>query len=309
MILEIEPVFSKKIWGGNKLSHLFEFENKEKIGEAWIVSGYKDNSSKIIKINQTLYDFYIKNKKLFNNYKSEYFPLLIKLIDAKQDLSIQVHPNDKQAQELENYPYGKSEAWYILDTKKDNDIIIGTKLKDKNKISEKIKENKWNEILNTYKIKEGDVFNILPGTLHAIKGDTFLYEVQQSSDITYRFYDYDRLDKDNQKRPLDLKKALYVLDLDVDHKNNVKEIYSSKNINIFSLIKNKIFNLEKWEVFGKEKLNDYSNRNFLIITNIKGNGKINGVNIKKYHSLILTYNELNNINLDGNFVLLVSNPN
>ncbi|BDV02543.1 MAG: class I mannose-6-phosphate isomerase [Candidatus Hepatoplasma vulgare] len=309
MILKIEPVFSEKIWGGKRLSSFFNIKNNKAIGEAWIVSGYKNNSSKILNKNVNLYDFYINNKPLFNNYKSDYFPLLIKLIDAKEDLSIQVHPNDEQAKELENYPYGKSEAWYILDTNKYNEIIIGTKIKDKLEIKNKIKENKWNDILSTYKIKKGDVFNILPGTLHAIKGNTFLYEVQQSSDITYRFYDYDRLDDNKQKRPLDVKKALNVLNLNIDVKSEIKNIFSSNNLKISSLIRNSIFNLEKWVISGEDILKNYQDHNFLIVTNIKGEGSINNINIKKYESLILTYDELLEINLNGNFTLLVSNPN
>ncbi len=311
MILKIQTVFQEKIWGGNKISQEFnkkEISNK-KIGEAWIVSGFKNYESKIENQELTLNDFYKKNKKLFNNYRTDDFPLLIKILDAKDDLSIQVHPNNEEALELDNYPLGKLEAWYILDTPKNNEIIIGTKINSKEKIKELVKKGKFLDVVKNHKINNGDVFEIKEGTLHAIKSNTFLYEVQQSSDLTYRFYDYDRVDDNGNKRELHLDKSLKVLKFDKIKK--IKPfINEMEGFKIKHLIKNEKFNLEEWNVENKINISFNENeKNFLIITCIEGKGKISGIEINKYESFILTSDELNNICVNGKVKLLVSNPN
>ncbi len=310
MILKINAIFQEKIWGGNKISKEFnkkELENK-KIGEAWIVSGFKGYESTIEGEELTLNDFYKKNKELFNNYETEDFPLLIKILDAKDDLSIQVHPNNEEAMELDNYPFGKLEAWYILDTPKDNEIIVGTKINSKTKIKQLVKEGKFLDVAKTHKINNGDVFEIKEGTLHAIKGNTFLYEVQQSSDLTYRFYDYDRLDDNGNKRELHIEKSLKVLKF--EDTNKVKPFIDEiDGFTIKYLISNDKFELEKWEITKDSFISfDPEEKNFLIITCIKGNGKINGIEINKYENLILTTSELEEIILEGEMELLIANP-
>ncbi len=119
--------------------------------------------------------------------------MLIKIIDANDDLSIQVQPDDKYAKENENGSLGKTESWYVLDCKEDSTIIIGHNKKDKPELESMINTHRWNEFIQEISIKKGDFFQINPGSLHAIKGGTMILETQQNSDITYRAYDYDRL--------------------------------------------------------------------------------------------------------------------
>ncbi len=312
MILKISPIFQEKIWGGEKISQEFKIDNlkNKKVGEAWIVSGFEKYESSIEGQKENLNDFYKNNKQLFNNYNSKEFPLLIKILDAKDDLSIQVHPNDKEAKKLDNYPFGKLEAWYILDTKEDNDIIVGTKKGlSKKDIEKKVNEGKFLDIVQNHKIKNGDVFEIEEGTLHAIKSNTFLYEVQQSSDLTYRFYDYDRLDDNGQKRELHIEKSLKVLKLNETKKIEpfVDEIDGFK---IEFLVSNDKFDLEKWTLEKDSFISyDPEEKNFLIITCIEGSGEINDVSINKYESIIVTSDEIENITLKGKLELLVANPN
>lgn len=310
MILKLKPHYVQKIWGGDKITKIFNFESKDKIGEAWIASGIKDHQAKIINQNkeESLNSFYKKNRKLFNNYKTENFPLLIKFLDAKDDLSIQVHPNNKQAQELENYPYGKSEAWYILELEKNHEIIIGLKTENLNELK-KINKDNWKKIINIKKIKIGSVFDIKPGTVHAIRKGTFVYEIQQPSDITYRIYDFDRIDQNGKKRQLDLEKSIKVINNDIKENLNFKSEINFLNLKILQLINNKIFNLQKWSIYGNTKIRlNADERNFLIVTAIEGTGKINNFKIGHYQTIILTYDEIKEITLEGNFKLLVANP-
>ncbi|BDV02835.1 type I phosphomannose isomerase catalytic subunit [Candidatus Hepatoplasma crinochetorum] len=310
MILKLRPHYVQKIWGGEKIAKIFNFKSNDKIGEAWVVSGIKDNQAKIINQKEeiTLDLFYKQNKKLFNNYKTEDFPLLIKFLDAKDDLSIQVHPNNKQAQELENYPYGKSEAWYILGLEKNHEIIIGLKSENLNELK-KVNKDNWKKIINIKKIKVGSVFDIKPGTVHAIRKGTFVYEIQQPSDITYRIYDFDRLEQNGKKRQLDLEKSIKVINNDFKENLSFKSEINFLNLKILQLISNKIFNLQKWSIYGNTKIRlNEDERNFLIVTAIEGKGKINNFAIENYQTLILTYDEIKEITLEGNFKLLVANP-
>lgn len=212
MILKFKPILLEKVWGGTKLGQLYNVQS-DKIGECWGISGHKSNSN-ILDDNgrfkgMTLRELYTTNKELFGNYKSDEFPILIKYIDAEKDLSIQVHPDDKYAKKHEKSK-GKEECWFILESKKDTKIIIGNSASSKNDILESIKSGKILEKMNSYKIRTNDYFYIPSGTIHAICSDTFLLEVSQSSDITYRLYDYNRLDK-GKLRDLHINKSLDVI--------------------------------------------------------------------------------------------------
>ena len=141
---------------------------------------------------------------------SDRFPLLIKIIDAKDDLSIQVHPDDDYAKVHENGSLGKTECWYILDCKKKCDDRYRTQFKDKEELSRMIHEGKWSEFIREIPIKKGDFLQIDPGTVHAIKGGTLILETQQNSDITYRVYDYGRL-SNGKPRELHIDKSIDVI--------------------------------------------------------------------------------------------------
>ena len=193
MIIKFKPVFLKKIWGGERLAKLYNVKMNN-IGECWGISGHEKNSNKIINgiyKGLTLRQIYERNKELFGNYKSEEFPILIKYIDAKKDLSIQVHPNNDYALKNEN-SYGKEECWLILDTKPKSKVIIGHSATSTNQIRNSLHNKTIMSLLNSHKIKKNDYFYIPAGTVHAICAGTFLIEVSQSSDVTYRLYDYER---------------------------------------------------------------------------------------------------------------------
>ena len=151
-----------------------------------------------------------KHPEVFGKVDSDRFPLLIKIIDAKDDLSIQVHPDDDYAKVHENGSLGKTECWYILDCKKNATIVIGHNSRTKEELSRMIHEGKWSEFIREIPIKKGDFLQIDPGTVHAIKGGTLILETQQNSDITYRVYDYGRL-SNGKPRELHIDKSIDVI--------------------------------------------------------------------------------------------------
>lgn len=201
--LKFNPIPKTKLWGGNKLIHkLNKPFQEENIGESWEISDVKNDETTVSNGSLTGKTL----KELTDLYKGEFvghtvykqfgnkFPLLIKFIDAKTPLSIQVHPHDDIAKELHN-SFGKNEMWYIMDAEKDAEIIVGFNQQlNSESYMTALESGKIMEVLNTVKTKPGDAFHIPTGRVHAIGGGIVLAEIQQTSDITYRIYDFDRVD-------------------------------------------------------------------------------------------------------------------
>ena len=212
MLFKFEPIFKEKIWGGHKLSSIYHYPCSTQTGEAWGISAHQNGSS-IIKNGPfkglTLRQLYHEQRQFFGDLSNDEFPILVKLIDASDDLSIQVHPDDAYAREHEN-SLGKTECWYILNADPNTEIIIGHKAKTKAEFIHHFNNKQVESILNRFPIKSHDQFNIYAGTIHAICKGTLLLEIQQSSDITYRLYDYQRL-SNGKLRELHINKALDVI--------------------------------------------------------------------------------------------------
>ncbi len=219
--LKFNPILKEKIWGGNKLITRYNKKSlKDNIGESWEISdvdGYESIISNGTLAGKTLpeileeYKDQLVGKHVYKHFENK-FPLLIKFIDAKEPLSIQVHPNDQLAQERHN-SFGKTEMWYIMDVEDDGNLIVGFK-KDSNKAEylEHLENKTLMNILNEDKVVHGDVYFIPTGRVHAIGAGVMLAEIQQTSDITYRIYDWDRPDKDGNYRELHTDLALKAID-------------------------------------------------------------------------------------------------
>ena len=191
-ILKLKPVFKDYIWGGTKLRDEYGFEsNLEKLAEGWMLSCHKDGENLIENgdfEDKTLTEVVNTHPDYLGEYgkKFEYFPILIKLIDAKNDLSVQVHPDNEYAMRVEK-EYGKTECWYVLDCDDDAELIYGfNKSITSEEFKEKIADNTFLETVNKVKVKKGDLFFIEAGTLHAIGKGILLAEIQQNSNTTYR---------------------------------------------------------------------------------------------------------------------------
>ena len=209
-IVFLEPVFCERIWGGRNLEK-FNFSIPQgNIGEAWVIAAHDNGSSKITNgslVGLTLKEAYEKHPTLFTEKVYDKFPLLIKILDASDNLSVQVHPEDDYAKVNENGELGKTECWYVLDAKEDAKLVYGHSAKTHGEFNSRIDNVEWNELFIEEKVKVGDFFYIPAGTLHAIGEGILIYEVQQNSDTTYRVYDYDRVDKDGNKRELHIEKT------------------------------------------------------------------------------------------------------
>lgn len=223
--LKFTPVFKDKLWGGQKIKTELgmDYGALPNCGEAWVISGYKDNVS-VVKngflegnnLNDliSIYMGDLVGDAVYEQFGDE-FPLLIKYIDAKDWLSIQVHPDDELAAER-NIGRGKTEMWYILQADDDAQLISGFKEKITPETYQKLlEEKKLADVLNYEKVEAGDVFFIPAGRVHAIGPGVLLAEIQQSSDTTYRLYDWDRIDAAGMTRELHTEKGLDAIDFDV----------------------------------------------------------------------------------------------
>ncbi|AUM62735.1 type I phosphomannose isomerase catalytic subunit [Spiroplasma monobiae] len=206
-IIKIKPFFSERIWGGEKLRE-FGFDiPKNNIGEAWVISAHENGMSYLEGENISFKDFYEKNKDIFCFSKEEQYPLLTKIITANDFLSVQVHPNDEYAKNKHN-SLGKPESWYILDCPENAKLIYGHKAESINQFKEMVKNGEWNNLLKEVEINKGDFLYVEPGKIHAITPGVTVYEIQRSSDITYRLYDYDRIDNNGKSRELHIEDSL-----------------------------------------------------------------------------------------------------
>lgn len=301
-VLLLSAPLKEVIWGGNYFKDVLKVTNSdEKIGEMWSCSAHKNGQS-IIKNGrfkgQTLDYVYKNHKDLFNNSTLDEFPILVKLIATSDKLSVQVHPDDKYAKENENQ-FGKTEGWLILDANKDSSIIVSHNAKNKEELIKYIENDDYDNLLKQVNVKKGEFYPINSGTIHALGKDIVLLEIQQSSDVTYRFYDYHRKDKDGNERPLHVKKAIEVTSFE-QYDFDVKNCFTQ---DIDVLWDNKYFTVKYQEVNEQYIL---ENDSYRIITVIDGNVCVEGNNISKGESFIVT-SQAKEIELLGNAKIVITN--
>ena len=205
-LIVLKPIFHNKIWGGRRLEEAYGYELPEgPVGECWAISAHPNGDCEIVGgafDGWHLSELWARHRELFGGLEGDVFPLLVKIIDALDDLSIQVHPDDAYAAEHENGSLGKRECWYVLDAHEGAHIVVGQKTKNAEEFRRLADEGAWHAIANELKVAPGDFFQVEPGTLHAILGATMVLETQQSSDVTYRVFDYNRIQSDGTKRRL-----------------------------------------------------------------------------------------------------------
>ncbi len=231
--LKFQPILKERIWGGTKLKTLFNKPITTDItGESWEVSAVKGDISVVANgkfTGQSLqelieqYPNELLGKHVHKAFGTD-FPILIKFIDAREDLSIQVHPNDELAKKRHN-SFGKTEMWYVLQADPDAHLIVGfNKEVTKAQYQEALNSGKLTELLNYEEVKAGDTFFIKTGTIHAIGKGIIIAEIQQTSDITYRVYDFNRRDKNGNLRELHTEFALDAIDY--TYRNDYKVRYT-----------------------------------------------------------------------------------
>ncbi|MGE5394529.1 MAG: type I phosphomannose isomerase catalytic subunit [Candidatus Saccharibacteria bacterium] len=297
--LKFSPIFKDKIWGGNKIKTVLnkDFGDLPNCGESWELSGVEDNVSVVSNgylagnSLDELIEVYMGDlvgDSVFENFGIE-FPLLIKFIDANDDLSIQVHPDDEMAKKRHN-AFGKTEMWVVIQADPGSKLQAGFNQKvDAQGYLEKLESNKLTDILNFEEVKAGDVYFIPAGRVHAIGKGILLAEIQQTSDITYRIYDYDRRDKEGNPRELHTDLALDAIDFNIYPEYKTR--YEAKANESEELVKCKYFTtniLEMTEVVEKDYIELDS---FVIFICLEGEASIEteagNENIKKGQTILI----------------------
>ncbi|WP_061868362.1 type I phosphomannose isomerase catalytic subunit [Prevotella intermedia] len=230
-IIKFRPILKQVLWGGNKIISFKQLDAEmEQVGESWEVSGVKDNESIVangqyegMKLNDlvALLKGDLVGKENYERFGNE-FPLLIKFIDASKQLSIQVHPNDEQAK-AKGLKRGKTEMWYVMESAPDATLLSGLKraiTREEYKVM--VENDTITDALCEYRVGEGDVFYLPAGRIHSIGAGTFLAEIQETSDVTYRIYDFKRKDKDGNYRQLHTEAAAECIDYSVENDYRTK---------------------------------------------------------------------------------------
>jgi mannose-6-phosphate isomerase class I len=305
-VIFLEPVLKETVWGGMRLAEYGYQLPSDHVGECWAISSHPNGDCKIAGgawDGMTLSKLWNEHRELFGSLDGDVFPLLTKIIDAKEDLSIQVHPDDAYAAEHENGALGKTECWYVLDAKPDATIVIGHNARTAEEMRDMIENQRWSEFIREIPVKKGDFFQIEPGTLHAIKGGTLILETQQNSDITYRVYDYDRL-SNGQKRELHLKQSMDVIK--VPYQPFVprdEDVRTTANKAFCTLVNSRYYSV--WSVSVDGSLEIVQDQHFMLVSVISGAGAIDGRAIGKGTHLILP-KTCANVTVTGNLELIVS---
>lgn len=259
--LTFNPILKERIWGGNKLQTLFGKElQSEQTGESWELSTVENDISIIsngsykgLPFSELINKFpkEVLGTKVYKQFGKQ-FPLLFKLLDACEDLSIQVHPNDELAQKRHN-SFGKTEMWYIIQADKNSRNIIGFAEKSSSEqYLEKLKNKELLSILKEEKVQKGDVFFLETGTVHAIGKGIVLAEIQQTSDITYRIYDWDRTDNNGKPRELHLDLALDAINY---NPTQTRKPYSKEENKTNTVVESKYFSVNFIPLNGSLKMN------------------------------------------------------
>ncbi|MFT5873470.1 MAG: mannose-6-phosphate isomerase [Clostridium sp.] len=306
--IKFENLYYEKVWGGRNLEGFRENLPSGKIGESWDIACHPNGTGIVANGKFKGMTF----NELINKYKKSIFgdilidnefPLLVKLINSNEKLSVQVHPNDDYAKRVEN-TNGKTEAWYVVDAKEGSELIVGTNGCTREQFVKAINEGNIEECLNIIKVKKGDSFLINSGLVHAICEGLVIEEIQQNSDITYRVYDYGR------DREIHVEKSLDVIDFNLRAERLVEDYKVHSGYKYTNLCKNENFTIDKCivnSIFKTHSKEEY----FSIITCVDGVGSIEGSNyneeIKKGDSFLIPAT-LGEYVIKGNLELLISEP-
>ena len=281
MLFKFNPLLKTTLWGGDKIIPFKHLDStQERVGESWEISGVKDNETVVScgpccgkKLNELVAEMKadLVGKDNYERFGDE-FPLLIKFIDARQDLSIQVHPTDEIAHR-QGKPRGKTEMWYIMESAPDAKLYSGLKQQiTPEEYKKMVQDDTICDALAQYEVKEGDVFFLPAGRIHAIGTGCFLAEIQQTSDVTYRIYDFKRKDKDGNYRELHTREAAESINYTVEQ--DYRTHYIPKKNEGVQLVSCPYFTTAVYDLDEAMTL-DYSELDsFVILIGMKGEGTI-----------------------------------
>ncbi len=211
----LKPIADERVWGGSRLKPLLN-EEHERIGHLYSCISNHDLVTEIMNgryKGKTIEDYFVDNKDRLGLSMFKHFPIVIAMVDARENLSIQVHPDDDTIKQLENETQGKNESWYFIKAPTSGSIINGCRCKDKNELKILFERGDYEQAVDTVAVKEGDYLYCEAGTLHALTTGCLTYEIEENRDYTYRFFDYNRLDSSGNPRKMQMEKALISLDV------------------------------------------------------------------------------------------------
>lgn len=312
--LFLKPYFQEKIWGGNKLHKEYGYKiPSDHTGECWAISAHTHGPAVVENgpyKGMTLTEVWDKHREVFGNAKGDVFPLLTKILDAKEDLSVQVHPDDAYAKEHEG-ELGKTECWYVLSADEGATMYYGHHAKTKEELKEMIENKEWDKLLRKVPVKAGDFLYVPAGTIHAIGKGIMVLETQQSSDTTYRLYDFDRIDKTTGKlRELHLKQSIDVTNVPhVDPKLEL-EVLETPEKKVTKFVDTDFFAVYKWEITGTA-LFERKTAPYTLVSVLDGRGQLEvsgkTYEVKKGMHFILP-NDVTSWVLSGDMMLIASEP-
>ena len=305
--IRFENLYYDKIWGGRDLEEFRTNLPQGDIGESWDIACHPNGTGIVANgelkgksFTEIIEEF--GHSLVGTKVSTEKFPLLVKLINSREKLSVQVHPGDEYAKRVEN-EFGKTEAWYVVAAKPGAKLIVGTKNCDKAVFAKAIEEGKCEDYLNVIDVKKGDCFLINSGLVHAICEGLIIAEIQQNSDVTYRVYDYDRL-QNGRPRELHIEKSIDVITVPAKSvedsvtsalglpENRLNELYACGYYQIYKLDVNGTCSFAQ-------------NHPFLLMSVLEGSGIVNGQPVKKGDHFILPCG-FGEVEMQGEMSLVVS---
>lgn len=305
-LLFLKPYCREVIWGGTKLKELYGYETGgDHTGEAWVVSANEEQQSLVTRgsfAGRGLWELWQERRDLFGNLPGEKFPLLVKVIDANEHLSIQVHPDDPYARIHENGALGKTECWYVLDCDEDADIVIGHTAATPDELERMVAREEWEQLIQVLPLAKGDFFFVPAGTVHAIRKGTLLLEIQQNSDVTYRLYDYDRL-QDGQPRELHLQQSLDMITCPHRPQATAGAVRHEDGYSHQRLVSNAQFTVEKWDVHTELTLPQP--HSFMTVSVLAGEGAVNGESLRRGDHFVAPYG-CGDLHFEGQLSLITS---
>ncbi|MDQ0232385.1 mannose-6-phosphate isomerase, class I [Metabacillus malikii] len=308
--LFFNPIFKDRIWGGTKLTSFHYIIPTETTGECWAFAAHPNGQS-VVKNGEfegkTLGELWENHRHLFGQIEGDRFPLLTKILDANQDLSVQVHPNDDYAKVHENGELGKTECWYIVDCEEGAEIIYGHHAKTKDELVSMIENGDWDKLLRKVKIKPGDFFFVPSGTIHAIGAGTIILETQQNSDTTYRVFDFNRKDAEGNLRELHIEKSIEVTETPSSHTDVTPTTEQIDDAAITTYVQCPYFTVQKWSLSGSANL--IQEKPFTLVSVIDGDGELthdgNSYRFRKGDHILLPH-EFGSYKLNGNAEFIAS---
>jgi len=310
--LFLDSVLQEKIWGGQKLQTVFGYDlPAEKVGEYWAISAHPHGVSTVKNgefAGWKLDKLWASHRELFGKEPGKVFPLLTKILDARDYLSVQVHPDDRYSLKHEG-ELGKSECWYIIDAEANSEIIYGHHAKTREELAQMIEDKRWDDLLTRVPVKKGEFYYVPSGTMHAIGEGILILETQQSSDTTYRVYDFDRADTSGNKRELHIKQSIEVMNIPgiTPKLEFKKENQGSSRVTTF--VKTPFFNVYEWQVDGDLTLT--KGAPYTLVSVIEGHGQLiigtEKYDLSKGEHFILP-SGIEKWQLIGKLVLIASEP-